>query len=899
MSRRRLAVIAVVAVLALLFGGRLLAMRYSEYLWYAEQGLQGRFWTDLLRSLFWQSVTFVVAAAWYCANTLAVYRTIGSVQLPQRIGNLVIAEAVPGRVLRAVALAVGLLLAFATVLSFSDLHRLVALFRHGGQLDPFETILERDAGFYLTRVPLLETIHVAALLSVFIATLVTIGLYAVTGSLSVSGRKLSVTQHVRTHLVILATALALVTAWGFHLDTLRLVGGGGGAEGALTPVDRSVRLPASTALGLVALVVAVGTGLALRWARPGVVLAMWATLGLATLIGRVLVPVLAEAWSGNGDPAVEHSLATSSEEFTRAAFGLQDIREETLAVRPEPLPDARDRLEAALSGVSAWSGEPGLLESALTASGADSARGLGWTVSVDRLSEEPERLVAIAVSQVDPLAAMRAVPRPSWTELHRRASAWGRAVLAVDPSPRAGALLGFSSLSPLDSAPLTGTLPSLETEASQRMSFPASTAPLVASPIRFSPRAVDLAVIGPGEATLEEPVPGVLLKGFSRRLLLAWALQSPPLLGKRTSEADRVLFWRELPSRLTRLYPFASFDPARAVLAGRELLWVSDGYLASSRFPLSRQVRWRGEAINFLSSPYIATVHAATGETRLYLRPGANGFAATLARGEGFQPLPPESLPDVVRRRLQYPLSLFVAQAAVLARRGADSGRGRETWRLAAHDSTGAAFVERAGDLAQVRPTLALLSLGEEPPSLWRLLPLTDNGGNVLVGFVAGTVSSDGRLVLRLLRVPAGFPTPAAAANRLASSPALLAAAAGASGPSGLSRRSQLHVVPAAGSVAYIQMLFATEDRTREPMEIKAVAVLAGGRVGVGLDAATAVGAMERGEVPRGDPGLARTLEEARAAFDALDSAMRRGDWSAFARAYQNLRRALGGGQRP
>jgi hypothetical protein len=106
-------------------------------------------------------------------------------------------------------------------------------------------------------------------------------------------------------------------------------------------------------------------------------------------------------------------------------------------------------------------------------------------------------------------------------------------------------------------------------------------------------------------------------------------------------------------------------------------------------------------------------------------------------------------------------------------------------------------------------------------------------------------------------------------------------------------------VVPAAGSVAYVQMLFASEDRAREPLEIEAVAVLAGGRVGVGLDAPTAVRAMERGEVPRSEPGVTRTLEEARAAFDALDSAMRRGDWSAFARAYENLRRALSGGARP
>lgn len=882
MSRRRVAGLLVAAVLVVLFGGRWVALRYTEHAWYADLGLARQFWTLLLRAVACQLGVLVVSTAWYAAHTLGVYRSIGSVHLPRRVGNLEIAEQVPRRVLRLIALGIAFLLGLATAYSFADLDHLVALYRHVVPLGLTEPVLRRDASFYLARLPLLETLNVLAAISVVLAAMLTVGLYALTGNLTIAQRRLRITPHARTHVILLMSALALVLAWAFHLDAYQLVGGGGSSHGALSAVDRAIRIPASTSLAVIALVVAAGTALALRWVRPGVLFGLWVTLAAAALLGRFLVPFLAEAWGAGGEQGVARALGVYADDHSRAGFGLREVRAEPLTAQPDLPPDGAGRLATDFEGVSPWSGESGILEAliAAAAAGADTARPQVWTVSVARYADASGApwLTALAVPQTDPLLAARLTPRPRWTALHRGALSWGGEPVALDVGGRAGQPRYLASLEPVDTAPA----PTSVARAPGR--------------IRFLASAADLAVIGPDEGTIVEPSPGLLLGGFLRRLMFAWALQAPPLLDNHTSNADRVVFWRDVPGRLARLYPFAAFDPPRASLVGGRLTWIVDGYLASSRFPLAEHVRWHGEEVNYLSSPYLATLDAVSGATRLYLRSHGLEFASEVARGEGAALLPSDSIGAELRRHLHYPLGLFGAQAVMLARRGDESSRGERGWALAARDSG----VVSAGDAASLRPALALLPLDGGERRLWYLLPLTDATGNRLTALVAGG-GGDGALHLKVLRVPEGFPTPSSASSRFSSAPAVLAASATATGPEGAVHRGPVFPIPAGGTVAYQQVIFGSARRGAVPLGVRGVALLVGNRIGVGPDAASAAQALGRGETGGGDLGAGLSLAAARAAFLALDSAVRRADWNEFSLAYAALRRALGvsGGERP
>jgi hypothetical protein len=99
--------------------------------------------------------------------------------------------------------------------------------------------------------------------------------------------------------------------------------------------------------------------------------------------------------------------------------------------------------------------------------------------------------------------------------------------------------------------------------------------------------------------------------------------------------------------------------------------------------------------------------------------------------------------------------------------------------------------------------------------------------------------------------------------------------------------------VPAAGTVAYAQFLLASRRKGEDPLLPRAMALLAANRLGIGDGAAAAARALVTASTPAAAPGAASGLTEVRTAFAAMDSALRRGDWASFGRAYEALRRAL------
>ena len=880
MSRRRVAGYAVAAVFLVLFGGRWVAIRFTEASWFGDLGLARPYWARSLHDLAWQLAVGAAAAIWYGAQTFAVYASIGAVHLPRRVGDLEIAEAVPQRTLRWIALGLALLLGVVTAVTFADVPDLVTLARHAPPLSFREPIFGRDASFYLATLPLLETLHLIGLALVLFGIFVASALYALTGSITWAARRLKMTPHARTHLVVLLTCLALVLAWGFQLDGYGLVGGGGSANGALSAADRAIRLPVSGALAALSLVVAGGSLATLRLKRAGVLLAAWATLAVVAGLGRFAAPYLWEAWRGRPDPEVALAMAQYADRYSRAGLGVLDsVDDRPLGARTVVPAESLAALGAELGGVSPWALEPQLLEAALGAAAPDTTRPRSWSVTIDAYAAAgaPPRLVALAVPETDQLALEHAARRPDWTALHRGPLSW-----AGEPVAVAAGAAG-------DGAPFF--LPRPDAASGTTTPVPLSRAP---GRIRYLAGEADPAIVGPDEPVPQEAPAGLRLGGFVRRLLLAWALQSPPLLDRRTSVADRLLIWRDVPRRLERLYPFASFDAPRAALVDGRLLWLADGYLASARFPLAEHVSWNGDAVNFLRAAFVATVDAVSGRTRLYLRPPDLALASALARGYGAVALPSDSLGPALAAHLGYPRQLFAAQVEMLARHRGDAHPAH--WIVVRRESDDARAGAETGRPGEPDVALALLSIAGGPPALWRLAPLVDAAGNSLMAIAAGTTGPGGAPRLRLLRVDGGqFPTVAAASSRFASAPAVVAAVAGAAGPNGAVQKSAVAALPAAGTVAYLQFAFTSERRGQDPLLPRAVALQASGRIGIGDDLAGAALALAAGRGV-GEPAAAAatTLAEARAAFAQLDSASRRGDWAAFARAYETLRRFLG-----
>ncbi len=114
--RRRALLVGVGLLVAVLVGGRWLALETAERAWGASLPGGNAYLTARDFARLVSGLLLVGAIAWGTANLLFVYRSIGSMQLSRRLGDLEIVEAVPPPSLLAGTLAVGLVFGFPSSL---------------------------------------------------------------------------------------------------------------------------------------------------------------------------------------------------------------------------------------------------------------------------------------------------------------------------------------------------------------------------------------------------------------------------------------------------------------------------------------------------------------------------------------------------------------------------------------------------------------------------------------------------------------------------------------------------------------------------------------------------------------------------------------------------------------
>ncbi len=321
MTPRRWSVAAAAAVLVVaLVGGRWLAIETAERAW-AATFTGGAVLTDaraLARLL--QGLIVLVSIAWSTGNILWVYRAIGSVQMPRRLGDLEIVEAVPQRVLLGVALLTGVVGGVILSWNTGDWWLAAVLASAPPHLGATDPILHQDLGYYLGVLPWHSTLQSYALaLAAGAATVVAL-LYAGIGSLRLERQRVHASEHARPHLAFLLTCLALVMAWGAQLDSAEVVAGLHG------PVDQAlldVRLPGAPVVAAVAIATALAT---LLWGwrgsgRSSLLLGSWSALLLVATGTYLVGPALLRAAGGAGAPR----LAEERDRLERQAFGLTPL----------------------------------------------------------------------------------------------------------------------------------------------------------------------------------------------------------------------------------------------------------------------------------------------------------------------------------------------------------------------------------------------------------------------------------------------------------------------------------------------------------------------------------------------------------------------------------------------
>lgn len=355
-----------------------------------------------------------------------------------------------------------------------------------------------------------------------------------------------------------------------------------------------------------------------------------------------------------------------------------------------------------------------------------------------------------------------------------------------------------------------------------------------------------------------------------RRLLLAWARQAPGMLGQQPqSDVD----WHLDPTdRAAAVLPMLSWSSADLVFLNSRPTWLVQGMLAIDQFPLATRGRWRDARVAGVVPAVLCSVDAASGETRFYLDPAADSLGMAWARLIGPLITPASTIPTELRTRVTYPVEWFAAQLSVLRAPAWNAGQPRES-------------TVTAGSPAPVWVT------GGIPG---HQVALAEAGR----GAIAMTITAYRVNAIPQLRIERHDPDLALGDSRVelrqlwsrAATVMHLRDSVAAAGDTVWSRSPRWF---SGRELAAWQPVFALPRRGAPTLLWIATGL--GDRVGGGRTPAEAwrtASEPDRNTDLQG-PTDATTLELSRQWLQQADSALRRGDMTAFGRAFEELRRAL------
>ncbi|MDX1393101.1 MAG: UPF0182 family protein, partial [Gemmatimonadota bacterium] len=260
----------------------------------------------------------------------------------------------------------------------------------------------------------------------------------------------------------------------------------------------------------------------------------------------------------------------------------------------------------------------------------------------------------------------------------------------------------------------------------------------------------------PGEAgpeyTRYEGTGGVPVNSFFRRLLYAWQFGDLNILitGELGPES-RIQYRRTVAERVGALAPFLMRDgEAYAVTADGRVSWIQDAYTVTHRYPYA--TRWGGR-FNYIRNSVKAVVDAYDGTVDFYVFEPDDPLIQT------YQAIFPtlfksrDEMPEHLRSHVRVPLDLFTVQTQMLLqyhmRDPVVFYNKEDQWDVPVQTSY--------GNSAALRPYYIVARLpGETEEEFLLIQPFTPDNRHNLVGWMAARNDGDSYGERILFRFPTG-----------------------------------------------------------------------------------------------------------------------------------------------
>ncbi len=920
-SRRNLLRALVVILLVLVLTLRGAAVAWTDYLWFSSLGF-----ADVWTTLVFARVVIIVIASVVAFLVLYVNLRVADRLSPRGLAfasqqdELVArfqawAHQYSGRIYLAAAAIFGVLIG----LTAGNWWERALLFLNRTDFGVADPVYGRDVGFLVFSVPFYRDVFAWTFQLLVWTTLLVAVLHYLNGGIQIQQNFQRVSAAVKVHLSVLFAALAVLKAVGYWLDRYDLLYSGRGAVFGASYTDINAQRPALQLLIGISLVAAVLLLVNIRfrgWTLPLVAGGLW--LATSIIVGGI-IPAAVQRFSVEPNERIRESeFIQHNIDFTRAAYGLDGIDIRDFAASPDLDREDIANNESTVGNIRLW--DPGVLRTTYRQLEELRPYYQFADVDVDRYVIDGELTqVLLAAREIEVDALVEAQIEPTWVNDHLVYTHGFGAVLSPANNVTVAGQPDF----------LVNDIPPVIKSEDLTLTQPR---------IYFGevPQSSDFVIVGTGENQEVDALDpngvvsfntydgtgGVEVDSIFRQAALALRFSDfNTLISSRVTGDSKALLFRNLSDRLEKAAPFLAQDADPYLVFDRGgLFWVVDMYTTTNKYPYSTPALVADEfggtsrlstlpntledGFNYVRNSVKAIVDAYNGTMTFYVVDDTDPIVRTYRKVFPDLFADFSEMPDSLRDNLRYPEDLFRVQSDMYtAYHMLDPQvffNAGDLWQIARDPSSDAAILDSETlrlATATTRPMLPyylLMTLPDETePSFLILQPFTPADTPNMVGFLVAKSDPDSYGEMVQYQFPLGDPPdgPFQVGGRINQDTDISAdfTLFGQQGSEVI--EGNMLVIPIEESVMYVQPIYLQGTGDNAIPELKRVVVVFEDRIVMretltqGIDAVFGTGPEPppTTEPPPVDGTIVQLLEQAQAAFDEADAALRAGDLATYA----------------
>ena len=795
----------------------------TESWWFEAVGFESVFWQRII----WQTavwiLTFGVFAVFLGFNYWLAFKLTGD--RSYRFLESTEFEPYTNKIASYAVCVIIFLISLAIANISAGSWEIILKFFNATDFDIIDPIYQQDLGFYLFKLPLLDNFENWFLTLLIAGLVITVLVYIFKGILLFDWKWKSllvepkwqqlITKPIKTHLSLILAAIALDIAVDFWLERYELLYSAQGVVWGADYTDTHARLFAFWVMIVASVLLGVWLVAATWWNKLTLPIYGIGVYAAVLILFNGTIPQLQQRFIVEPNelakeiPYIKHNI-----EFTRQAYGLEEIETRNYQLANNSNPNIIQDNQATIDNVRLWDNRPLL----------STYRQLQEIrfyykfndVDIDRyILDGDYRQVMLSPREFD----YSQVPSSAKTWVNRRLKythGYGLVMNPVNEVTEDGLpVLFVKNIPPVSQTDLKIGEPAIYYgELTQDYIYTGMNTP------EFDyPRGDENAF------TKYDGVGGVAINSWLRKLAFAYDKASLKILISNYFTPDsRIHYYREISARVSHVAPFLKLDndPYMVVINGK-LKWIIDAYTTSSRYPYSEAVahEQKTELItdkntNYVRNPVKVVVDAKDGTMQFYVVDESEPVLATYRKifpnlFQGKNAIPPE-----LKAHFRYPQDLFEIQAKMYLSYHMEDPQvfynREDDWRFATELYD--------GQQKQVEPDYLIMKLpGESKEEFALILPFTPVNRDNMIAWMAARSDGDDYGKLRLYEFPKQELVygPFQIEARIDQNPEIAEQITLWSQRGSRVIRGDILVIPIDGSILYVQALYLRAEKGELP----------------------------------------------------------------------------------